>query len=434
MKWLARLLPASIVTRVFTLYSFSWLFCVSVGIVMFYTSEFSDRVESVQSAALMQVELTAQTVRESAVIGDYDTIKRMLDATAVQSNFSKVQFIDMQGGRIVSFNTPLNGGIGVPPKWLNTRVERKLSEVNRTISVGGTDYGVLRMTFDVDRVAAELWNFMKTALELGALSFAGGLMLIWFPLRRWLEPLQNLQWTGAQHDENVSMAVDADLINSAPAEFRQTLAALSGTALRLRSELAEREEALASLRGIIANLMPDYSVNAQHHKDIGAMLGVISRLVQEREATRQALVSAKEASDAANQAKSAFLATMSHELRTPMNGILGMAELLEAPGISDQERRDFARTIHESGDSLLTLLNDILDFSKVEAGKIELHPQSFVPRVLVEEATSIFAELSKKKGLELRIDLDGIGDQGFRADPIRLKQMLNNLIRSFLHL
>jgi len=112
MFWLKKLLPASIVARVFALYSFSWLLCVAAGTVMFYTSEFADRVEGVQAAALMQVELSAQTVSESAVIGDYDTIKRMLDAATVQSNFSKVQFIDLQGGRIVSLNTPLNGRRG----------------------------------------------------------------------------------------------------------------------------------------------------------------------------------------------------------------------------------------------------------------------------------------------------------------------------------
>ena len=137
---------------------------------MFYTSEFADRVEGVQAAALMQVELSAQTVSESAVIGDYDTIKRMLDAATVQSNFSKVQFIDLQGGRIVSLNTPLSGRRGTPPEWISTRVAEKLSDVNRTISVGGADYGLLRMTFDVDRVSADLWNFLTTAFALAVLS------------------------------------------------------------------------------------------------------------------------------------------------------------------------------------------------------------------------------------------------------------------------
>ena len=143
---------------------------------------------------------------------------------------------------------------------------------------------LLRMTFDVDRVSADLWNFLTTAFALAVLSFAGGLLLIWFPLKSWLEPLQNLQWAGVQQDVNASFLVDANLIASAPAEFRQTLVALSGTALRLRSELGEREAALESLRNIIASLMPDYSGEDQHGKDIGAIrVGVIGKTSQGRE-------------------------------------------------------------------------------------------------------------------------------------------------------
>ena len=100
MFWLKKLLPASIVARVFALYSFSWLLCVAAGTVMFYTSEFADRVEGVQAAALMQVELSAQTVSESAVIGDYDTIKRTLDRVIAHPLFERAAFIDLKGGRI----------------------------------------------------------------------------------------------------------------------------------------------------------------------------------------------------------------------------------------------------------------------------------------------------------------------------------------------
>jgi signal transduction histidine kinase/CheY-like chemotaxis protein len=131
---------------------------------------------------------------------------------------------------------------------------------------------------------------------------------------------------------------------------------------------------------------------------------------------------------ASTQAKSNFLATMSHEIRTPMNAILGMAQLLLMPKLSEEEGHEYAKTILNSGQTLLTLLNDILDLSKVEAGKIELRNAVFAPRQVIEEASVLFAELAHAKGLALATAWHGQEDRRYRADPIRLRQMLSNLI------
>ena len=131
---------------------------------------------------------------------------------------------------------------------------------------------------------------------------------------------------------------------------------------------------------------------------------------------------------AANQSKSAFLANMSHEIRTPMNGILGMAQLLLAPSMTDAERLDYASTILGSGETLLTLLNDILDLSKVEAGKLELAPVVFSPGQLVHEIHLLFTETAARKSLQLERHWAGVESQRYRADSHRLRQMLSNLV------
>ena len=149
--------------------------------------------------------------------------------------------------------------------------------------------------------------------------------------------------------------------------------------------------------------------------------------ITERKAGEVQLRVAKEAAEAANVAKTRFLAAMSHEIRTPMNAILGLAQVMQMPGVSEAERQDYAATILGSGKTLLALLNDILDLSKVEAGKVELEAVALDPAQLIGEAQALFAQAARSKGLRLDAGWSGAPQQ-YLADPHRLRQMLSNLV------
>ena len=154
---------------------------------------------------------------------------------------------------------------------------------------------------------------------------------------------------------------------------------------------------------------------------------VAVRDITERQKSEEAILKAKEAAETASVAKSEFLANMSHEIRTPLNGIVSMLQLLETSGVN-AEQREFCALALQSTNRLTRLLSDILDLSRVEAGKMQIRADRFNLPETIRQAVDLFAPIAVQTGVELRHHWDPALPTWAVGDPVRLQQILTNLV------
>lgn len=277
--------------------------------------------------------------------------------------------------------------------------------------------------WQVDHIRVEL-QIVKGGAEVGTL----GMLVDIVPLRS--EIVSNLAMTlaSALAVSLLGILIAQLFVSRITAPIRALTAAMTqfragenGSAADLKTRKDETGVLTQSFQDMVERIA-ERDQQIAHH---------VESLEDKVEARTFDLRVAKEEAEAANAAKSDFLATMSHEIRTPMNGMMVMAEMLGAADLTPRHRR-YAEIIHRSGNSLLTIINDILDLSKIEAGQLDLECIPVSPENLVADVASLFWERARGKSLELATYVSPRVPAEILADPTRLNQVISNLVNNAL--
>jgi two-component system, sensor histidine kinase and response regulator len=382
---------------------------LSVALVAFLLVQVQlARANAVRDLAVL-AEVVAGNATGPLAFGDREAAQQLLETLRVRPEIEHASLFDSTGQEFghlyVRGSASADGGQPKGLPFSEVDVRGVYVRIASPIVHAGEPLGLLEVRANLGA------PLMRLAAIGGAvlLVLLGAALAVAYVLTARLQsaivaPLTTLAQTARE------VASKQDYTLRVPQESNDEIGQLTGAFNHMLDEVRDRELALKAAK-----------------QQLAAQVVALGREIAERKRTEVELQQAKEAAEAATQAKSAFLAAMSHEIRTPMNGVIATAGLLLDSHL-DEEQRELAGLIRVSGEALLTVLNDILDFSKVEAGRLHLESADFNLRDLVDDAVELQAIGAANKGLDLAVEMEATTPAAVRGDPYRLRQVLMNLL------